>query len=538
MQTRLALSVFALLTLFHTWPLASAPWRESLNHNADVQYAEWSMSWMARALVTDPTALFDGNIFAPETGTLAWSEPLLTPALAGAPLLWLGASPVLVYNLLLFAGLILTGWTTWFLVRDWTGSSGAGLVAGALATFNVHLLTRLPHLMAAHAWTLVVTLLLADRVRRNGRPRDIVLLGLAVAATAANSLYALAFAGLVVLFVGVGGRLRPRATAAVAAGGLLGLLIATPVLLPYLDQAAAGHTRPIEMAADFSASPAGYLASTSLVHQGWSAGFYRDDVNVFFAGVTGLALAALGFAVGIGERSTRRRVLVVLALGVVGLLLSLGPATSIYRWLYEWALPLRGLRAAARFGYLYLLAIAVAAGYGIAWLERRTPSRRVAGALVAGALALVTFEAWHGPVRTTPFTGVPPIYSLLTEPEEVMLVEVPFYPPDAVHENGPYVLNSTAHWRPVMNGHSGFTPMSYRRRSEAFWFFPEDWAIAAIRDQGATHVMVHLEFFRHEAPMVRAALVEQQDLWLVAADSQGHMLFEVLSPPGVRGSDD
>ena len=66
MQKRVSFGIFVLLTLLHTWPLASAPWRESLNHNADVQYAEWSMSWMARSLLHDPSALFDGNIFAPD----------------------------------------------------------------------------------------------------------------------------------------------------------------------------------------------------------------------------------------------------------------------------------------------------------------------------------------------------------------------------------------------------------------------------------------------------------------------------------------
>jgi len=123
---------------------------------------------------------------------------------------------------------------------------------------------------------------------------------------------------------------------------------------------------------------------------------------------------------------------------------------------------------------------------------------------------------------------VPRIYTLLVEHSDpVMLVEVPFFPPEAVHENGPYVLNASMHRQPVMNGHSGFTPMSYRRRAESFWFFPEDWAIEAIRQEGATHVMVHLELFLHEAPDVVQALLGRDDLWLVAADTRGHLLYEV-----------
>jgi hypothetical protein len=94
-------------------------------------------------------------------------------------------------------------------------------------------------------------------------------------------------------------------------------------------------------------------------------------------------------------------------------------------------------------------------------------------------------------------------------------------------ENGEYVLNATGHWKPVMNGMSGLTPMSYRRRAESFWFFPREWAIDAIKKEGATHVMVHLERFGAEAPDVLTALAGRQDLQLLGADPKGHRLYRV-----------
>lgn len=45
---------------------------------------------MAHAIVRDPLRLFDGNIFYPERNTLAYSESLIIPAIAAAPLLWAG----------------------------------------------------------------------------------------------------------------------------------------------------------------------------------------------------------------------------------------------------------------------------------------------------------------------------------------------------------------------------------------------------------------------------------------------------------------
>ena len=123
---------------------------------------------------------------------------------------------------------------------------------------------------------------------------------------------------------------------------------------------------------------------------------------------------------------------------------------------------------------------------------------------------------------------MPPIYTELRDLRDpVLLVEVPFYPPDMIFENGEYMVNATAHWRPIMNGTSGYTPDSYRRRADSFWFFPEDWAIDSIKREGATHVMVHLEKFEGQAASVVAALLKRSDLRLISTDAFGHQLYAV-----------
>ena len=199
----------------------------------------------------------------------------------------------------------------------------------------------------------------------------------------------------------------------------------------------------------------------------------------------------------------------------------------MYRWLYEVFVPLRGIRATARFGTLLLLAVAVAAAYGVARVERGV--RGMPGRLLVGLLlAAVTLEAWQGPLQTVRQAPIPAIYKFVRDaPGPMLLAELPFFPADAMFENSEYVLNATAHWRPVMNGYSGFTPDSYRRRALAFWYFPEEWAIAAIKQEGTTHVMVHLERFGAEADAVRLAVDRRADLELVAADGAGHRLYKI-----------
>src|SRR5512138_2625613 len=127
----------------HTWPLALAPGTYSRNDNGDAQLNEWILAWVEHTLPRDPAHLFQGNIFYPAKDTLAFSEPLIVPALLGAPLAWLGASPVLVFNLVVIAGFALSSFAAYAVTLRWTGDRPAALLAGTTFAFNTHTLTRL-----------------------------------------------------------------------------------------------------------------------------------------------------------------------------------------------------------------------------------------------------------------------------------------------------------------------------------------------------------------------------------------------------------
>ena len=105
------------------------------------------------------------------TDALAFSEPLIVPAVLGSPVRILGGSPVLVHNLLLIAGLALTMLGGYALAYHWTRDPLASLVAGAAFTFNTQSLTRLEHLQAAHAYGVPLALLAADRLIETGDRR-------------------------------------------------------------------------------------------------------------------------------------------------------------------------------------------------------------------------------------------------------------------------------------------------------------------------------------------------------------------------------
>jgi hypothetical protein len=543
----LAVCACLLLAIVHTWPLAANPVTLSRNDNGDAQLNEWILAWVAHQLPLAPGRLFQANIFYPANDTLAFSEPLIAPAILGMPLRWLGGSPVLVFNIVLILGFALTAFAGYLLVHDWTGDHAAGMLAGSLFAFNTHTLTRLAHIQGIHAWGLPLALLAADRLIQQTRLRDALWLALWMTAMAYTSGYLVVFASVmvaVVLLVRLPEWWR-RATHVVPLVGLAAIVSAAAALPLYLSYRRVaveyGMVRSLDNVAGFSATLAGYVASAGRLYYAlWSKPLFEGPIDAFFPGFVALILAA-GAIVWITRRKhldsgspsglvMRHRVLTALAIAVAGFVLSFGPQTPIYSWLFHVFPPLQGLRAAARFGNLFLLGTAVLAGIGLATLRQRLPAGR--RALVAAAIiVLANLESLRAPFQYTRFEGIPAIYSLVAEePGPVVLVEMPFYPPALIFENSTYMVYSTAHFRPLMNGYSGYIPGSYRRYVETFSRFPEEQAILAMREAGATHVMVHPTRFNLD-PERTAALMTRTNasplLERIAIGQNGVTLFKV-----------
>jgi hypothetical protein len=544
--TQVAAAAFV-LTAIHTWPLVTSPARLSLNYHGDVLLNEWIVAWVQHQLPRAPLDLFQANIFHPAPDVLAFSEPLIVPALLAWPIRVLGGSPVLVHNLLLLAGLMLTMAGGYALFHHWTQDHLASILAGAALAFNTQSLARIEHLQAVHAYGLPLALLSADRLSTTGERRHAWWLAAWMVSLAYTSGYlvvitTVALAALVLIRMPAwSGRLLP-VIGGLTSATVLTSLVVLPLYLPY-RRAAIDHdmTRPLEEVLNFSATTEGYVTSHGRLH-GWlwnaDRGSGSDPSDAFFPGfmVGFLALGGVVLAFLPAERSrnnlparlpVRHAVVILLVLMLTGFMLSLGTRTPLYGWLYAIFPPMNALRAAARFGVLFLLGMAGLAGVGLALLRRRAP-RSIATAAGFLALFCVTIEAFRAPFPYREFRGIPGVYSLLAdEPAPVVLVEVPFYPPDAIFMNAEYVLNSTAHWRPLMNGYSGYVPKTYRDRWDEFWLFPEPASVEAMKAAGATHIMVHPARFGNDAASALRRALANPALERIAVGTEDLTLFRI-----------
>jgi hypothetical protein len=501
----LALALFVILAIAHTWPLAAGPDRYSRNDNMDTQLNEWTMAWVAHAVVHDPLHLFDANIFYPEKHTLAFSENLVVQGVMAMPLYWAGVSPVAAFNVILMLGMALTGWATWYVLNKWTGCFSAGVVSGCLMAFNAMTLSRLVHIQAMHLEFFPLMLLAIDQLLARPRAKAAFAVAGWFVLESLTSLYFLVFVAIAAIaavaarpFEWLGDNRAFFKYAALAA--VVALLLLTPFLLPYYHASLEQErfTRDLSEVARYSAHWNNYLASAGTLYTTtfpWSKGYASADF--LFPGFVALLLTLV--SVLSLTAFTDRRARMALAFGVVSLALSFGPAFPLYAPLYKVFPLLHAIRGAARFGQMVLAAIAILSGFGLAWLTMKLP-RKGALALSIVAIVAVNAEAWRAPIgfcgvpgntACGPFGGIAPIFKTLDRPDVKAIVVFPFYAPGPnIQMNARYMLQSTANFKPMINGYSGYLPTAMITHNRALYDFPSESSIAYLKNLGVTHVLV------------------------------------------------
>lgn len=448
----------------------------------DVDLNAWILAWVQHALLTHPSGLFDANVFHPARAVLTQSEHMLAIALWLLPLRLLSDSAVWLHQAAVIGSSWMLALTTGALVRWLTASSLAGFAAGAAALWMPWRFTELAHVQLLNAQWFPLVWLLAARVAEapERRPTAValaVVLGLQMLSSFYLSYFLLlSCAGLL---LGIFWVLRPgvRAFRRLALAAVLPLAALVATALPYLWWRREYGFHSVDPLFD-SVPPADVLAltlpqvPTGLRHLPLETSF---AVPLAVALLAAVSLAALRRDEG--RRPRRQRAF------VSGLLLACGGALLLCLGrrleLGDASLPLPGSLAAAlvpgfanlrnplRFAIVIGVAAPVLAGVGLARLLSlaRTPRRRaVTGTLALALLSLNLVtpplparDAWAeiGPSRA--------IDRALASLPRGALLEIP-WPLQPEHDAiyaGRAMLESTLHWQPLLNGHSGYEPPSY-----------------------------------------------------------------------------
>ncbi len=366
-----------------TWPLATGLNRLGRTANSgDARVSVWNVAWVAHALLTDPSDLFDANIFHPHRNTLAFSEANLAAGVIGLPAWWLTRNAETAHNVVVLFTFAASAVTMWLFARRLTGDGWAASTSAVLFAFCPFLFSHTAHIQLLMAAGLPLSLLMIHRVADAPSWRAGVALGVALAAQALGCAYYGIFAAFMVAYVTLflawsrGLWRSPRYWTAVAIGAFLSMLLVTPAFAHYLRlQDETGFGRSLDDAAPYSAYLRSYLASAAHAHN-WLLPIIKDwNHEVLFPGFLAILLGATGVAAIARGRDTsasssalsgdRETVMLYGSLGLLAFWASLGPRAGLYTVLFKTVPVFSLLRAPGRTGIIVTLVLALFAAFGV-----------------------------------------------------------------------------------------------------------------------------------------------------------------------------
>lgn len=456
----------------------------------DPLFSIWRISWVVHQLTTDPRHLFDANIFYPARATLTYSDSIILPAITAMPLLRAGLHPVLVYNLVLLSGFVLSGAAMYLLARGLGLGGVAAWTSAVIFSLYPFRMDHYSHLELQMTHWMPLALLGVHRLMSTGGWRYAALTALAIGAQWYSSMYYALFLSVYVavfaLVLALAWR-DWRRLGLVAGAVTLGACLALPLARAYSQAQDARGTRSVSDIQVYSATPADYLQPT---HRSALYGTLgprgRHPERDLFPGVAPVALAVAGVWPPLS--ATR---MALLASGAVAFDGSLGMNGLSYPLLRGYLFPFESVRVPARFAILVGLSLALLSGAGIERWRTRGLRRLPAPLLTALVTALVAADAWPS-LRLVPvWRHPPPIYEGLGPSSGAVLMEYPMSArPELFYENIPFLYFSSWHHTPMVNGYSGFISPGYARLARAMDRFPSGDTITRLAETGVTHISV------------------------------------------------
>ena len=545
---------FGILTVLLTSPLAFHLGSVGRLDNADARLLIWNVAWVARTLILDPLHVFDANIFYPRRGTLAYSESNLGAGVLAIPMYWATGNPYAAHNFVVLLSFVLSATATYYLVRYLVGNRPAAAAAAICFAYCPYVFSHLPHVHLLMTAGLPLSMLAFHRAADRPTSWRGAALGLAVAAQALLCGYYAVFVALTIGFaVLVVATTRRRWTdarywTAISIAALVACAIALPLFLPYMRlQRATGFSRSFGEARLWSADWRSYLASSAYAHA-WMLPIIRHWNEVLFPGFVAVVSGAAGLVVGWLARGRLREVSILYGgLAALAFWASLGPDAGLYSVLYSGVPAFSLLHAPSRFGVIVAFALSVLAGVSISALlarlrgpdragtvadGRSAPSVNRTPALAAIIVAAAAVVELKVPLSFSPVPPVEPAYRVLATLPRGPVIEMPFYSRRFASARTQYMLSSTVHWMPLVNGYSSHIPQDFIDKTETLGGFPTLEAFKILERDRVRYAVFHMNLFTPDARNDVIARLREFDRYLLRHYADDRVwLYEIIEFP-------
>ncbi len=475
---------------------------------ADAMLTSWMLAWGSHALRTDPLHLYHANIFYPLPWTFAFSENLIASAVLVTPVDVVWKNPMLDHNVFLIATFVLAGAGTAFLLRELGAAWPAAWLAGVLVAFDPFRFGTIGHIHALSTHWMPFMLLALHRCFRTGRGMIAVAVTLLLV-TLSSVYYAYFFLLALAVFVPAWWCLRlpvapggwPRALGGIA----IGTAVTAIMLRPYMIARDLYSLARASSEAWFFAGKGMFYLGAAADPIGYVQKRYLANEHVPVVIGTGMfVLMLIGLATGATrERGGRRTSAVYLLVGIWLAVVSLGPLMQwenllspnrpgVWNALAAVIPGFSALRVSMRACTVVVLAAGVIAGLGADALWRRAHGRVARVALLALFVGVGLLESMRPPLQVVATSwaaqGVPAVYRWLgQQPGHDAVVELPIGLP---LNDAEYMALSAAHWKPLVNGYSGFAPTTGFFRG-FLYPFPNPSSLRLLHQLGVRWVVIH-----------------------------------------------
>jgi hypothetical protein len=362
-----------------------------------------------------------------------------------------------------------------------------------------------------------------------------VLISLQSLACAYYGVFAILMVGLgTVLFAVTRGLWRSRDYwTGIALAASVSVALAFPFFVPYLRvQREQGFARTLDDARQFSVNIGAWLASSAWAHRWWLP-VLGEFNEVLFPGILTLVLGISG-AIWMWrntEHDYRDVFLLYFLIAVIAFWSSFGPDAGLYWVLYETVPIFSFMRAPGRMGIVVVLALGVLAGPLLASMLARMRFPLVTGAAVA---LIAAAELAAAPLRQLrDAEPLSPVYRTLATARYGPVIELPYwYQRSDFPRHAYYMLNSTAHWLPLINGYSDHIPQDFRDTVMPLSSFPSRESFRILGRVDTRYVVFHLNMYDAR---LRERLMERLDAYskyLRPVMRDGDVwLFEIIDWP-------
>jgi hypothetical protein len=525
------------LTSILTYPLAFQIDRVGRLNTDDGRWSIWVVAWVAHALTTDPAAVYQANIFYPQRNALAFSEANLVAGAIGAPVWAVTHNPYTTHNAAALCAFVIAFAGAYYLARYLTGSRQGAIVGAVLYAFCPFMFARTAHIQLLFTGGIPFCLLAFHRLADRPTVSRALVLGLLLWLQALACAYYGIFAGLM---VGLGTivlaitrrRWRDRDYwIGIVLAAFVSVALTVPFFLPYLNvQQEAGFARTLEDARMYSADIGAWLASAAWAHRWWLA-WIGPFNEVLFPGLAALGLGLAGLVFASRDAASREMVWFYGLTALIALWLSFGPDAGLYTAFFHTIPVFSFLRAPGRIGIVVVLCLTVFAALAVrTFMAGRVRSTAWTAALVLIAAADLMQAPLTALRQAEPF---PAAYQTLAIQPPGAVVEFPyFYERSDFPRHAIYMLNSTTHWMPLVNGYSDHIPQEFRNQVRPLSSFPTRESFQILGRDGARYVVFHLNMYDRRS---RERLLERLDTYrtyLRPLVQEGDVwLFEIVGFP-------